>query len=239
MWLLRKFVIFPGIALRFFVPFRSCFYYIFFLFLFFFLLFGYLQSETLKKLMMTARTALATRAAARCPNLPHPCQRCIPTVPRCCLDLDFSNSHFDRLINFVDTETSGPCPAPSTLSVASKAAPFSLPLLLLHWLGNIGCPLFAAALRGLGSYPFILLPRSLSCTCSVSFSVCLSNWSLGFCVWKEALWFLICLSASARWILSIMWSPSHSLSLSVSLCALQFGDFLQSAIVLIVCLKLA
>lgn len=38
---------------------------------------------------------------------------------------------------------------------------------------------------------------------------------------------------------AISLSPSSPLSLCLALCALQFGGFLQSAIVLIVCLKLA
>lgn len=190
----------------------------------------------------------------------------IPTVPRCCLDLDFSNSHFDRLINFVDTETSGgqeylpaltPASATSVCCCSNVPHPASVASLIRqHSLAIVLCRAAWVGLLPL-AIPFLLLPRPLtlffpfSLFLSLSLSVCLANWSLGFCVWKEALWFLICLSAFARWILSIMWSPSLglslclplplsiSLSLYLALCALQFGGFLQSAIVLIVCLKLA
>lgn len=174
--------------------------------------------------MMTARTGLATRAATRCwyPNCPS-------MLPRFgFLEFTFWQTH--QFCRYRNERGPGviPCSAPAAAtsvcccpnvphpaSVASLIRQHSLAIVLCRaaWVGQLPLAIPFCCYLALSLCSFLPLSLYLS----RSFSVCLANWSLGFCVWKEALWFLICLSAFARWILSIMWSPSLGLSLCLPL----------------------
>lgn len=120
------------------------------------------------------------------------CPVCIPTVSPCCLDLDFSNSHFDRLINFVDTETSGQYSPLITLhdllsvpSVCRQGCPILLslaaaPLIRQHSLAIVLCGAAWVGQLPLAGYPFpfplYLLPFS---SLSRSLHLSLSAWPTG------------------------------------------------------------
>lgn len=121
--------------------------------------------------------------------------------------------------------------------------------------------MFSAELRGLGSYPWLSLFAAtslshsalsfLSLSLSLSLFLCLAGQLVTgiLCVEGSFVVFdlFVCLRSldpinyvvSLAGAISLFFPLPLSLSFSLALCALQFGGFLQSAIVLIVCLKLA
>lgn len=199
--------------------------------------------------MMTARTALATRAATRCwyPNCPWMLPLVLPRFGF--LEFTFWQTHqFCRYRNERARSISLLTPASAT-----SVCPILL-LLLLHWLGNIRWPLFSAELRGLGSYPwlslfpapslslslcsFLSLSLSVSLCCSVSFCLplCLRGQLVtGFlCVEGSFVVFdlFVCLRSldPINYVVSLAGaislspsSPSLSVSLSWFVCAAIWG----------------